>query len=120
MTSLLIDQQLPALLAEFFTAHGIKAKHISEYLDGKTMPDAQIAALADTESRTVVTKDEDFRVLHLTRQIPLRLLIVTCGNISTKDLLTLVDKCLPDLRAALDEFRFIELNRRGVYVYDTH
>jgi len=49
----------------------------------------ELALAADTEDRVLVTKDRDFRDGHLLRALPGRLLIVTTGNISNRDLLAL-------------------------------
>lgn len=114
MTSFLIDQQLPARLA----AHGHDATHIKQYPGGPTMEDQRIAQVADLERRTVVTKDDDFRILHLTLGTPAQIVLVTCGNISTSDLLALFDEHLDDIAAATGDFRHVELHRSGVYVHD--
>lgn len=66
----LVDQQLPARLAAHLKDLGHDARHIKQYPGGTTMPDTQIAAIADLERRTVVSKDDDFRLLHLTRRRP--------------------------------------------------
>ena len=89
MTSFLVDQQLPKALATFLAERGHDARHIKEYDGRTTMPDPDIGRLADSEDRFVVTKDDDFRISHLLGKPPARLLQVTCGNISTRDLLIL-------------------------------
>ena len=118
MTAFLIDQQLPARLAAHLNSRGHDARHVKEYPGGTTLRDTEIAAIADAEHRTVVTKDDDFRVLHLTRQRPARILIVTCGNIATRDLLALVDRYYEFLTAATDAYRFVELHRDGIFIHD--
>lgn len=91
---------------------------MKQYPGGATLRDPEIAAIADHERRIVVTKDDDFRVLHLTRQQPARILIVTCGNIATPGLLALVDRNYDDLIAAVEQYRFVELHRGGVFIHD--
>ncbi len=114
----LVDQQLPARLAAHLKDLGHDARHIKQYPGGTTMPDTQIAAIADLERRTVVSKDDDFHLLHLTRRRPARLLLVTCGNIATADLLALVNANLADLIPAVASYWFVELHRDGVFVHD--
>lgn len=118
MTAFLIDQQLPSRLADHLGNRGHDARHVKQYPAGTTLPDVEIAAIADREGRTVVTKDDDFRVLHVTRQQPARILIITCGNITTADLLALVDRYYADLTTAVDHYRFVELHRTGVFIHD--
>lgn len=73
MTSFLIDQQLPKALTTYLAERGHDARHIKDYPGGATMPDRDIARLADSEDRFVVTKDEDFRIAHLLGKPPARL-----------------------------------------------
>lgn len=118
MTSFLVDQQLPKALATFLAEHGHYARHIKEYEGGTTMPDAEIAVLADSDDRFVVTKDDDFRITHVLRKPPARLLHVTCGNIATRDLLVLFDQQWSALDAALAAYKYVEINRAGVFIHD--
>ncbi|MCR1785469.1 DUF5615 family PIN-like protein [Nocardioides carbamazepini] len=80
MTGFLVDQQLPRALAHYLTERGHDARHIKDYPGGTTMPDPEVARWADTEDRFVVTKDDDFRISHLLRKRPARLLHITCGK----------------------------------------
>lgn len=82
------------------------------------MSDTEVAKLADRESRTVVTKDNDFRVEHLLVHRPARLVHVTCGNISTRDLLELVERHRDELELAAERFNYFELSRSGIAVHD--
>ncbi|GAA4817165.1 DUF5615 family PIN-like protein [Nocardioides caeni] len=120
MTSFLVDQQLPKALATFLAEHGHDARHIKDYERGTTMPDPEIALLADSEDRFVVTKDDDFRITHLLGKPPAQLLHVTCGNISTRDLLALFDQQWSALDAAFTAYQYVEINRAGVFVHDRH
>lgn len=118
MTAFLIDQQLPHALARHLVKLGHDATHVKEYAGGTTMDDVEISRIADTEGRVVVTKDDDFRVSHLLKRRPARLLHVTCGNIATSDLLGLVDQHYPELIAALVAYNYLELDRPGVIIHD--
>ncbi|MFC3479250.1 DUF5615 family PIN-like protein [Kocuria carniphila] len=118
MAGFLIDQQLPRALAQHLTSLGHDAKHIKEYPGGATLPDTAVAQIADTEQRFVVTKDEDFRASHLLRKQPSQLLHITCGNISTRDLLALVDANYAALKVAIATYNYIEINRPGVIIHD--
>lgn len=118
MTAFLIDQQLPEALATFLDVRGHQSRHIKDYPGGTTMPDRVIAGLADAEQRFVVTKDDDFRVAHLLGSPPRRLLHVTCGNITTRDLLALFEQHWATLEDALASCAYVEVNRRGVVIHD--
>ncbi|SJM60652.1 hypothetical protein FM112_07310 [Gulosibacter sp. 10] len=100
------------------TRCGHEAKHVKDYPGGATLADTEIARIADGEQRIVVTKDEDFRVSHLLGKPPERLLHVTCGNISTRDLLLLFDQHHAELVAAIEHYRYVEIDRPGVIIHD--
>lgn len=118
MARFLVDQQLPRTLATHLIGRGHDAKHIKDYPGGATLEDTAVARIADTEDRIVVTKDDDFRVTHLLRRSPKRLLHVTCGNISTPDLIALIDRHYAALSAVLAEYNYIEINRPGIIIHD--
>ena len=118
MTAFLVDQQLPKVLANFLTEHGHDARHIKDYPGGTTTSDPQVALLADAEGRFVVTKDDDFRISHLLRRPPARLLHVTCGNISTRDLLAMFDQHWPEFETSITTYTYLEINRPGVIIHD--
>lgn len=118
MTKFLVDQQLPRALATHLTSRGHDARHIKDYPGGATLQDTEIARIADIEDRTVVTKDDDFRITHLLHRAPTRLLHVTCGNISTSDLIALIERHYTDLSVALAEYNYIEIDRPGIIIHD--
>ena len=118
MARFLVDQQLPRALAYRLVDLGHDARHIKEYPGGPTMSDLEVARIADSEERAVVTKDDDFRVTHLLDRRPTRLVRVTCGNISTRDLLHLVERHRDELALAAEHFDYFEISNTGVAVYD--
>lgn len=91
---------------------------MTDYAGGSTLPDSEVARIADAENRFVVTKDDDFRISHLLMRHPARLLHITCGNISTRDLLTLIESHDAALTEAISSYRYIELDRPGVIIHD--
>lgn len=118
MARFLVDQQLPRALVHHLSSKGHDAKHTKGYPGGTTLPDADITRIADTEHRIVVTKDEDFRISHLLNRRPAQLLHITCGNISTHDLLSLIDRHYTALEAALNTYSYIELSRADIIIHD--
>lgn len=113
----LVDAQLPARLARLFNDAGHDAVHTSALPNGNRSTDVEIAVLADSEDRVVVTKDRDFRDSHLLRRTPGRLLIVTTGNITNDALMGLFDRHLTAVVAALQEARFVEVGPDRLVVH---
>lgn len=114
----LVDAQLPVRLARQVGASGHDVLHTSELPAGNRATDAEIAALADSEDRVVVTKDRDFRDSHLLRRTPRRLLIVTTGNISNDALLMLFQRHLDSVVAALQEVSFVEFSSERLVIHE--
>ncbi len=83
----LIDAQLPLRLSDLLAEAKHDSIHTSSLPDGNRTGDRQLADIADSENRVVVTKDRDFRDSHLLQNLPRRLLVVATGNIANDDLL---------------------------------
>jgi predicted nuclease of predicted toxin-antitoxin system len=66
----LIDAHLPRRAVEWFRVAGFNAIHTLELPNGNRTIDAQVIALADAETRIVVTKDADFVDSHTLRGQP--------------------------------------------------
>jgi predicted nuclease of predicted toxin-antitoxin system len=107
----LIDAQLPTRLADFLNRAGHDAVHTIALPDGNRSTDSQIAQLADTDGRVVVTKDQDFRDGQLLVQSPRQLLVVATGNITNDALLSLFEAHLDSIVSALEEADFVELSQ---------
>lgn len=108
---LLIDAQLPKLLADFFNWKGHDAIHTLDLPAKNTTTDAEIIEFADKDERFVVTKDFDFYESKIVYNKPLRLFIISTGNITNKELLELIDKNLENLVKITADCNIIELDK---------
>lgn len=79
------------------TAAGCDAKHTLDLPDANRTTDEQINDVADRGQRIVVTKDADFVDSHLLRGRPPKLLLISTGNITNRELETLIVPLLPDI-----------------------
>jgi predicted nuclease of predicted toxin-antitoxin system len=113
---LLIDAQLPKLLADFFRWKGYDAVHTLELPAKNATPDAEIMRFADNEDRFVVTKDIDFYESKIINNTPLKLIIISTGNITNKDLLQLIDKNIDTIEKLAKEFAIIEIDKHTIKV----
>lgn len=111
-----MDAQLPRRAAGWLTAAGCDAVHTLDLPDGNRTTDALLLDLADREDRVVVTKDADFVDAHLLRGRPTKLLLVSTGNFSNRELETLLVPLIPDILLALQTHAFLELGRAGLVV----
>jgi predicted nuclease of predicted toxin-antitoxin system len=112
----LVDAQLPRRMAAWLTAAGCDATHTLDLPDRNRSTDEQINDVADREQRVVVSKDADFVDGHLLRGRPAKLLLISTGNISNRDLEALVVPLIPDIVREFQTHSFLELGSAGFVV----
>ena len=112
----LVDAQLPRRMTAWLTAAGCDAVHTLDLPDGNRTTDEQINDVADREQRVVVTKDADFVDSHLLRNRPAKLLLISTGNISNRDLEALATPLIPDIIREFQTHSFLELGRTGLVI----
>ncbi|MFI5780077.1 DUF5615 family PIN-like protein [Nocardia sp. NPDC051570] len=113
----LIDAQLPRRLATFLETAGHDARHTLDLPQANRTPDGEIAAIADREGRTVVTKDSDFFIGHLLERSPRSLLIVVTATLPNKELIALFERHVHEIVCLLEESAVVELGRNGLVAH---
>ncbi len=113
----LVDAQLPRLLAIRLNELGHAARHTLDLAEGNRTPDHDIAAMADREAAVVISKDADFHNSHLLANSPSRLLLVSTGNISNRQLLGLFERHLTLITEALAHATMVELTPSGLVIH---
>lgn len=111
-----VDAQLPRRMAAWLIAAGCDAIHTLDLHDQNRTTDEQLNNLADREQRAVVTKDADFVDSHLLKNQPAKLLLISTGNISNRDLEALVTPLIPDIIREFQVHTFLELGLSGIVV----
>ncbi|MCY2995256.1 MAG: DUF5615 family PIN-like protein [Planctomycetota bacterium] len=112
----LVDAHLPRRMTGWLSSEGCDAVHTLDLPDGNRTTDEQVIKCADREQRTVVTKDADFVNSHLLQARPAKLLLVSTGNISNRDLEVLLVPLIPDIVREFQTHSFLELSREGIVV----
>ena len=113
----LVDAQLPVRLSHLLKLRGQDAIHTKELTLKNATPDTEINTISIREQRIVITKDSDFWDSFYISQEPYKLLLVTTGNISNKELELLFVKNLDQLVHLLDQHSLIEMSRDSVIVH---
>ena len=114
--NVLVDAHLPRRMTAWFVAAGCDTVHTLDLPDGNRTTDAQIIDTADREQRVVVTKDADFVDSHLLSGRPAKLLLISTGNISNRDLETLLVPLIPAIDREFGAHAFLELDRSGIII----
>ena len=108
------NAHLPRRLCAMLLQHGHDAKHTLDLPSGNTTQDRIINQLSFDEQRVVVSKDTDFFYSHLLQGRPWKLLLVKTGNISTRDLRTILERNLPAIEAEFQTHTLVEIDRSVV------
>ncbi len=113
----IVDEQLPVKLALWLIRQGYDAFHVSVLASGERVADEDICKISMNEQRVVITKDSDFWDTYLIKQQPYKLLYITVGNISNKNLKTLFEENFPILLELLHLHQVVELNQVELKVH---
>lgn len=113
----LVDAQLPRRVAVSINAADHDAIHTLDLPDGNNTTDAQINDISETEQRIVISKDADFVNSFLLHQKPYKLLLISTGNITNKELESLFLPQLSEIVKAFEEHRFLELSRESLIIH---
>jgi len=111
-----IDAQLPRRMTTWFAAAGCDALHTLDFPDGNRTTDEQLNEVAEQQQRVVITKDADFVDSHVLRGRPPKLLLISTGNISNRDLEALMVPLIPDIIREFGPHSLLELGRSGLVV----
>jgi predicted nuclease of predicted toxin-antitoxin system len=103
-------------MAAWLIAAACDAVHTLDLPDKNRTTDQQMLALADREQRVIVTKDADFVDSHILHARPAKLLLISTGNISNRQLEALVVPLIGDIIREFQTHAFLELDRSGLVV----
>jgi predicted nuclease of predicted toxin-antitoxin system len=113
----LIGAQLPRRLCRVLTAAGHDAVHTLDLPNANRTTDAEINAISIQEKRVVITKDSDFVDSYLLSKMPHKLLLMSTGNISNKDLEALFTPLIPTIVTTFQSHDYAELTRAALIVH---
>jgi predicted nuclease of predicted toxin-antitoxin system len=99
----LVDAQLPKHLAESAKWWGFDAVHTLYLPEGNATSDLQINEISINDGRVVIPKDADFVSSFVLLGVPYKLLLVSTGNITNKELFYLFEKNMRTIEQALEK-----------------
>lgn len=110
----LVDAHLPRHLSFLLQHHGYDAVHTLDLTNGNRTSDPQINDISEQEQRIVITKDADFVNSFLLTKKPYKLLLISTGNITNKELSELFLTHLSLIATALNQYDYVELTRTAL------
>jgi predicted nuclease of predicted toxin-antitoxin system len=105
----LIDAHLPPLLCRVLERAGHSSETTLVLPRGNRSTDEQIKEFSSTDDCIVVTKDKDFYYSHVLFRSPRKLLLVRCGNLRLRALLSLFERHLSEIEQAFERCDLVEL-----------
>ncbi len=96
----IVDNQLPAALAQSLRKRGLDCQHVLEVGLAEAL-DAEICRYADAEERIIISKDEDFIYFAKQPESRIKLIWVRLGNCRTPALLAAFDGAWQRIEACL-------------------
>ncbi len=113
----LIDANLPRRLVSLFRERGHRAVHTLDLPDANATDDIAILRYSDEENCVIITKDSDFITSFWLNNHPNKLLLISTGNISNKELESLLVANFEQVVTDLSSNRFVELSREHLIVH---
>lgn len=112
----LVDAQLPRRMVTWFADVGSDATHTLDLPLGNRTSDNDIISVVDHDEYVLITKDGDFVNSHLLNGRPEKLLFVTTGNISNRDLEQLLIPLISRITVEFQLHSFLELGPSGIII----
>jgi len=91
--------------------------HTLDLPNANRTSDSLINRISLADQRIVVTKDADFVDSFLVTGVPYKLLLISTGNISNRELESLLIPRLTQVAEAFAEHHFVELNRTSLIIH---
>lgn len=88
----LIDAQLPRKLSVFLNEKGFDSLHTLDLPNKNKTSDSEINKISIEQERVLISKDIDFYDGYFRKIEPFKLIFLTTGNISTRELLEIFEK----------------------------
>lgn len=113
----IVDAQLPLSLSVLLCNHGHDSKHTIELSEQNRTEDKKLIEISISESRVLISKDNDFLESFLLKGEPNKLILVRTGNISNTELNSIFAKHLNRILILLEENSLLEINKTEIIVH---
>ncbi|MBI5913940.1 MAG: DUF5615 family PIN-like protein [Bacteroidetes bacterium] len=112
----LVDEQLPWALVKWLASQGYDGIHATSLGKNIRITDREICKESIQQQRAVISKDIDFLNSFLIKKEPWKLIYLTTGNISNRELLSLLQSNLFQLVGLFDKANVVEMNQHNILV----
>ncbi len=112
----IVDAHLPKKLSQFLEYRGYDSIHTLELPNKNKTKDKEINQISLDEKRVLLSKDLDFVESLLISNKPYKLIAISIGNISNKQLLDIFSKNIEHIVSLLKDNRLIEISSKHIIV----
>jgi len=112
----LVDAHLPKRLSLFLSWKGYDAVHTLDLPNQNRTKDSQINQISIEEQRVVISKDLDFIESLLISDKPYKLIYISTGNITNKQLLEIFSQNIEKIIEYTNEHRLIEITDSSIVI----
>ena len=112
----IVDAHIPKKLCDLFIWKGYDAIHTSDLPNKNRTKDSEINQISLEQKRVLITKDLDFIESLLISNKPYRLIYVSTGNITNRQLLELFGRNIDKIVEAIKENRLVEVNSKTIII----
>lgn len=114
----IIDAHLSYRLKNWLVERGHDCEHTLDLPEKNDTDDMDIIKYVDIGDRIVVTKDSDFYNYNLLYGRPRRILLITTGNISNKNLIKLFEANFSRIESFFEKGNeIVEINNTSIYIH---
>jgi predicted nuclease of predicted toxin-antitoxin system len=113
----IVDAQLPKRLSHWIQSKEYDAIHTLDLPTQNLTEDLSIIRLSMKEDRVVISKDSDFFEYFILHNEPHKIILLTTGNITNRDLITLFENNFENLISYLEDNKVVELSNDEIIVH---
>ena len=114
----LVDANLPFKLILILRNKGFDVIHTDNLPSKEQTTDREIREISLEEDRIVISKDSDFLDSHLIIGEPKKFLYISTGNIVNRELFTLLENNIEQIRELFGTYNLIELTNQELIVHE--
>jgi len=112
----IVDAQVPKKLSLLLCWKGYDSIHTLDLLNGNKTKDSEINQISLDEKRVLITKDLDFIESLLVSNKPYKLIYISIGNISNKQLLEIFSCNIDKIVEVISDNRLVEISHENIIV----
>ena len=112
----LIDAHLPKKLSLLLQYRGYDSIHTLDLPNKNATKDSEINQISIEEQRVLISKDADFIESLLISDKPYKLICISTGNITNRELLELFSENIETIIEYMQQYRLVEITRNSITI----